>query len=132
MKRGKAVKKPARSKQTERPVNVLPRLAAFLGQEKTYRLHLLKSHWTDIVGETVADHVRPVRMEFRKLFLSADAPVWSNELRYMERKLIDKINAFVCDELVTEIAFCAPRSEYFSARKREEQLPEERKIVPNR
>ena len=132
MKRKQKAKKPALSKRTERPADVMSRLVAFLGQDKTYRLHLLKSHWKDIVGEVAADHVRPVRMDFKKLFLAADAPVWSNELRYMERKLIDKINAFVCDEFVTEISFCSPRSEYFSVKMEEKEEPEEKKILPDR
>ena len=108
MKRGYKVKREARSKRTEGLTQVLPRLFSSMGKdkEKTYRYQLLLNRWEDIVGETVAAHVRPVRMDFRKLFLAADAPVWANELRYMERQMIDKINAFVCDELVTSIAFC--------------------------
>ena len=135
MKRGYKVKREARSKRTEGLTQVLPRLFSSMGKdkEKTYRYQLLLNRWEDIVGETVAAHVRPVRMDFRKLFLAADAPVWANELRYMERQMIDKINAFVCDELVTSIAFCAPRSEYFRApRAEEEALAPEEAVVPIR
>ena len=135
MKRGYKVKREARSKRTEGLTQVLPRLFSSMGKdkEKTYRYQLLLNRWEDIVGETVAAHVRPVRMDFRKLFLAADAPVWANELRYMERQMIDKINAFVCDELVTSIAFCAPRSEYFKAPRAEEEAPApEEAVVPIR
>ena len=135
MKRGYKVKREARSKQTEPLTEVLPRLLSSMGKdkEKTYRYQLLLCHWEDVVGATVAAHVRPVRMDFRKLFLAADAPVWANELRYMERQIIDKINAFVCDELVTSIVFCAPRSEYFKSSQAEKSAssPEE-VIVPIR
>ena len=135
MKRGYKVKREARSKQTEPLTQVLPRLLSSMGKdkEKTYRYQLLLCHWEDVVGATVAAHVRPVRMDFRKLFLAADAPVWANELRYMERQIIDKINAFVCDELVTSIVFCAPRSEYFKSSQAEKSAssPEE-VIVPIR
>ena len=135
MKRGYKVKREARSKRTEGLTQVLPRLFSSMGKdkEKTYRYQLLLNRWEDIVGETVAAHVRPVRMDFRKLFLAADAPVWANELRYMERQMIDKINAFVCDELVTSIAFCAPRSEYFKDPRAEEEAPApEEAVVPIR
>ncbi|MBR1759584.1 MAG: DUF721 domain-containing protein [Schwartzia sp.] len=130
MKNGKDAKRQARSKRTERPFEVFPRLVSFIGQEKTYRIHLLKLHWPDIVGEAVACHVRPVRMDFKKLFLAADAPVWANEFHYMERKIIDRINSFVCDELVTEIVFCSPRSEYFARKAREREAPEETLVIP--
>ena len=135
MKRGYKVKREARSKRTEGLTQVLPRLFSSMGKdkEKTYRYQLLLNRWGDIVGEMVAAHVKPVRMDFRKLFLAADAPVWANELRYMERQMIDKINAFVCDELVTSIAFCAPRSEYFRVPRAEEEAPApEEAVVPIR
>lgn len=135
MKRGYKVKREARSKRTEDLTQVLPRLFSSMGKdkEKTYRYQLLLNRWEDIVGETVVAHVRPVRMDFRKLFLAADTPVWANELRYMERQMINKINAFVCDELVTSIAFCAPRSEYFKAPRAEEEAPApEEAVVPIR
>ena len=135
MKRGYKVKREARSRRTESFAEVLPRLLSSMGKdkEKTYRYQLLLSHWADVVGDMVAAHVRPVRMDFRKLFLAADAPVWANELRYMERQMIDKINAFVCGELVTSIAFCAPRSDDFKVpRESGSAPPADERIVPIR
>lgn len=120
MRRGKAAENSARSKKTERFIDVLPRFVSDLGQEKRYRTQLLIHEWEKIVGSAIASHVRPVRMDFRKLFLAADAPVWANELRYMEREMIDKINAFVCDELVTEIVFCAPREKLCAVERRKQ------------
>ena len=116
MKKGKAAKEEARIRKTERFSDVLPRFVSSFGQEKEYLTHLLFHHWKEIAGPSVALHVRPVRMDFHKLFLASDAPVWANELRYMERKLIDKINAFVCEELVKEICFCTPQEETFAVR----------------
>ena len=117
MKKGKAAKEEARIRKTERFSDVLPRFVSSFGQEKEYLTHLFFHHWKEIAGPSVALHVRPVRMDFHKLFLAADAPVWANELRYMERKLIDKINAFVCEELVKEICFCTPQEETFAVRR---------------
>ena len=121
MKKGKAVKEAARTRKIERFSDILPRFVSSFGQEKEYLVQLLVYHWKEIVGPSIGSHVRPVRMDFHKLFLAADAPVWANELRYMERKLMDKINAFVCQELVKEICFCTPQKETFSARR--EQVP---------
>ena len=129
MKWGKETDDSARAKHTEKVTEILPRFVSSLGQGKTYQTQLLIYYWEKIVGSSIAGHVRPVRMDFRTLFLAADAPVWANELRYMERDLIDKINAFVCEELVKEIKFCSPREKGNVQRyEKEEPLPE--KIVP--
>ena len=102
MKQGKEAEDSARAKQTEKITEILPRFVGSLKQGKAYNTQLLIFHWEEIVGCSIASHVYPVRMDFRTLFLAADAPVWANELRYMERDLIDKINAFVCEEFVKQ------------------------------
>ena len=131
MKWGKEAEDSARAKHTEKITEILPRFVSSLGQEKAYQTQLLIYHWENIVGSSIAGHVRPVRMDFRTLFLAADAPVWANELRYMERDLIDKINNFVCEEFVREIKFCSPREKGNAwQREKEETLPE--KIVPKK
>lgn len=131
MKYGKGAEDSARAKHTEKITEILPRLVSSLGQGKAYQTQLLIYHWEKIVGSSIAGHVRPVRMDFRTLFLAVDAPVWANELRYMERDLIDKINAFVCEELVREIKFCSPKEKGNTRRyEKEEPLPE--KIIPKK
>lgn len=131
MKHGKEAEDSARAKHTEKITEILPRFVASLEQGKAYKTQLLMYHWEEIVGSSIANHVHPVRMDFRTLFLAADAPVWANELRYMERDLIDKINAFVCEEFVKEIKFCSPK-EKRNAWKREEDEPLSEKITPKK
>lgn len=131
MKYGKGAEDSARAKHTEKITEILPRFVSSLGLGKAYQTQLLIYHWEKIVGSSIAGHVRPVRMDFRTLFLAADAPVWANELRYMERDLIDKINAFVCEELIREIKFCSPKEQGNTRRyEKEEPLPE--KIIPKK
>lgn len=131
MKHGKGAEDSARAKHTEKITEILPRFVSSLGQGKAYQTQLLIYNWEKIVGSSIAGHVRPVRMDFRTLFLAADAPVWANELRYMERDLIDKINAFVCEELVREIKFCSSKEkEHVRRYEKEEPLPE--KIIPKK
>lgn len=131
MKYGKGAEDSARAKHTEKITEILPRFVSSLGQGKAYQTQLLIYNWEKIVGSSIAGHVRPVRMDFRTLFLAADAPVWANELRYMERDLIDKINAFVCEELVREIKFCSPK-EQGNARRYEKEEPLPEKIIPKK
>lgn len=131
MKFWKSAEDSARAKQTERITEVLPRFVASLGQGKAYQTQLLIYYWEEIVGSSIASHVRPVRMDFRTLFLVADAPVWANELRYMERELTNKINSFVCEELVKEIRFCSQKDKGNVWRREKEDSPPE-KISPGK
>ncbi len=129
MKWGKEADNSARARRTENIKNVLPRFMISLGQGKSYQTQLFMYHWDEIVGNSIASHVSPVRMDFHTLLLTADAPVWANELRYMERDLIDKINAFVCEELVKEIRFCSPKDKAVM-RRRESEEPDPEPIEP--
>ena len=125
MKWEKEADNSARARRTENIKNVLPRFMISLGQGKSYQTQLFMYHWNEIVGDSIANHVSPVRMDFHTLFLTADAPVWANELRYMERELIDKINAFVCEELVKEIRFCYPKEKVATRRRTNEEITSE-------
>lgn len=83
----------------------LPRFLSSFAGKKKYQENFVFFHWADIVGDVLAAHVQPVRLDFHTLFLAADAPVWANELTYMRGTLRDKINGYVGEELVREIRF---------------------------
>lgn len=100
-----------RSKKTERCGDLMPQIMQFLHCEKEYQKQCVFHFWEKIVGRDIAAHVRPARMDFRTLYLSADAPAWANQLRYMEGEIIERINAFACADLVREIRFGTPRRE---------------------
>ena len=95
----------ARTKTTESLQAILPRDVSNMKGKKQFQMHVAFYNWEKIVGPQIAKHVKPVRMDFRTLFLYADAPAWAAQLRYMERDLIDKINAYVATELVTSIRY---------------------------
>ena len=95
----------ARTKTTENLQAILPRLIETMKGKKQFQMHMVFYAWEKIVGPQIAIHVKPVRMDFRTLFLYADAPAWAAQLRYMERELIDKINAYVATELVISIRY---------------------------
>ncbi|MGP1366235.1 MAG: DUF721 domain-containing protein [Schwartzia sp. (in: firmicutes)] len=97
----------ARTRTAETVGEFLPRFLHSFAGKKKYQEHLVFLRWPDIVGEMLAAHVKPVRFDFRTLFLCADAPVWAQELQYMLGTLRDKINGYVGAELVREIRFGA-------------------------
>ena len=89
----------------EKVTDILPRMLQSFGQKKKYKEYLLFFYWERIVGEAIAGHVHPVRLSFHTLLLAADAPAWADTLKYMQKEIIDKINAFVCERLVMDLRF---------------------------
>lgn len=71
-----------------------------------YRRQLVIARWPEIVSPTVSDHAVPYQFSFDTLVVSAE-PVWANQLEYLKRQLIDKINAYTCGETVKDIRFNA-------------------------
>lgn len=67
--------------------------------------HMVLQYWPKIVGKSIAANVFPVKLEFKKLFLNASHPAWANQLTYMKRDLIEKINSYMGEFLVEEIIF---------------------------
>jgi hypothetical protein len=60
-----------------------------LGLEDTHWLAVLEDEWQKIVGDAVAKHSRPGRMEKKKLTVFVDSSVWLNELlRYGRQQML--------------------------------------------
>ena len=85
---------------------ILPELFRSLGLKKQYSGHMISFYWDRIVGPDIARHIRPVRVSFQTLFLTAKSSVWANQLMLMQTEIIQKINAFVGEFCVKEIRFC--------------------------
>ena len=43
--------------------------------------------WTEAVGEAVALHVKPVKLDGTKLVVEVDDPAWATQLRFLETTL---------------------------------------------
>ena len=53
----------------------------------------LFSRWTDAVGEAVAGHARPVKLEGDRLLVEVDEPGWATQLRFLEGDVIERLRA---------------------------------------
>lgn len=63
-----------------------------LGLEDTHWISVLDEEWQAIVGEAVAKHTRPGRMEKKKLTVFVDSSVWLNELiRYGRQQILSNL-----------------------------------------
>lgn len=57
------------------------------------------SRWRSIVGDAVADHVIPKRLEKRRLVVEVDDPMWATQLRFLEPKVLSTLREHVGDEV---------------------------------
>ena len=61
--------------------------------------------WPTIVGDRIAQVTRAERFEGGKLFVKVDHAPWRNELTFLKKELIAKINSTMNEEVVQEIVF---------------------------
>ncbi len=59
----------------------------------------LFSQWRDIVGDTIADHVTPKRLEKRVLTVEVDDPAWATQLKFLEAQLLSTLRTKAGDEV---------------------------------
>lgn len=49
--------------------------------------------WDEAVGDAVARHVQPVRLDGDRLVVEVDDPAWATQLRFLEATLIERLTA---------------------------------------
>jgi predicted nucleic acid-binding Zn ribbon protein len=64
-----------------------------LGAESTTAITGVFGEWPKIVGEQVAQHVTPIKLERGRLIVEVDDPSWATQMRFLEPQLIEKLNA---------------------------------------
>ena len=64
-----------------------------LGAESSTAITGVFGEWPKIVGEQVAQHVTPIKLERGRLIVEIDDPSWATQMRFLEPQLIEKLNA---------------------------------------
>jgi predicted nucleic acid-binding Zn ribbon protein len=63
------------------------------------------SLWEDIVGEKMADHTKPVRINERILYVEVDDPLWLTQLKYMKVDILNKIDMRIKKGVFKDVRF---------------------------
>lgn len=84
---------------------VLQNLLKNLGLEKRMKEQEVIINWEKIVGNNIAENTKPFKIEGAKLFLKVKSSAWRNELFYLKKELISKLNDSAKQELVKDIIF---------------------------
>jgi len=61
------------------------------------------SDWERLVGEVIASHTRPKRIENGVLVLEVDDPAWASEMEWMSEELLRRITTNANTEEITQI-----------------------------
>jgi len=62
-------------------------LASLKGGDRSTTVTVF-SRWTELVGEAVAAHVTPLRLDGGTLVVEVDDPAWATQLKFLERDLL--------------------------------------------
>jgi predicted nucleic acid-binding Zn ribbon protein len=70
----------------------LTRLLASLGSDDAASVKGVFGAWTQLVGDAVAEHVQPVKLDQATLVVEVDDPHWATEIRFLSASLCEKIS----------------------------------------
>ncbi|HMM22578.1 MAG TPA: DUF721 domain-containing protein [Selenomonadales bacterium] len=107
--------------------NVLPKTLKQLGLINQFKAESVTLNWRQMVGEEIAAHTRPGRVRRGILNVSANNAVWAHHLSTLKEEIMDKINAFMGEKVVTEIKFQAG---YFQKDQNENNIENPEPPVP--
>jgi hypothetical protein len=92
------------SDNSENPDSDLdPKTESRLGDELNRLLHSLGSPnldtvsgvfglWNDLVGDQVAQHVTPIKLDRGRLLIEVDDPAWSTHMKFLERDICTQLS----------------------------------------
>jgi predicted nucleic acid-binding Zn ribbon protein len=96
---------PTKSRSASSLADALRQLLRSLGIETKVKQNLAAASWPKIVGEGVAKVSAVDRVENGILFVKVESSSWRNELVFMRRDIIKKMNSFLGDEVIVDIRF---------------------------
>jgi len=82
------------------------RTIASLGLSRKIEEYTAMELWPVIVGERIANVASAERFQEGKLYVHVTRAPWRNELVFLKKEIIAKINATMGKEIVRDIIFC--------------------------
>ena len=87
---------------------VLDRLVKARGWQRQTAEATVFADWPKVVGEEVAGHCRPVKLEGGELTIEAESTAWATQLRLLAGRLLAGIARQVGDNVVTRLHVHGP------------------------
>jgi len=76
-----------------------------LGLDGVALAHRVGAQWSEIVGEQIAAHCRPLGIRAGVLELEVDSPVWSQQLQLRKTDLLAKLEEHLGPDAPRELRF---------------------------
>ncbi len=77
---------PGEGRLVRRLSEVVPSAMAKLGLAQRFRESVLQDHWSEVMGEFVAAHTRPVGLQRNILTVEVDHSAWLHEMTLFHKK----------------------------------------------
>ncbi len=100
-----AGKQEERNGKLEQAGDIFPAMLKTLSWGNKFRQQMVLHQWDKIVGKDIAAHAKPVKLEYKRLFIRTTHPAWAEQLKYMAQALKTKINAYAGEKVVQELVF---------------------------
>lgn len=83
----------------ERAGSILTPAIKRLGIEEDVRLQRIKNDWDAIFNKPLSLHMSPSRLLEGELFLTADSPIWMQQLNFCRKEIIGKLAVYGVREI---------------------------------
>ncbi len=80
--------------------------------DKKLKGYQVINYWEEVVGEEIAQHSQPTKIQDQTLFLRVKSNVWANELNLRKGELIQKFNLKAGEEMISDIRFKVQPSQF--------------------
>lgn len=81
----------------------LDRLVRHLGGPSVDAMTMLFERWSEVVGDAMGAHSRPISLRAGVLVVAVDDPAWATEIRFLEAALKVRLNTALHDAAVSAI-----------------------------
>lgn len=96
----------------ERDPQMLSKLAGSIAKSRGWSTKVAEGmvfgRWSGVVGEDIASHATPVKLENGVLSIAAESTAWATQLRMLQSQILAKINAAVGQGVVTSVRISGP------------------------
>ena len=82
---------------------VVDRLVQGMGAPSASAFAAVFSKWSDLVGEQIAAHAKPLSLHDGRLLVGVEEPGWATQLRWLETDLLRRLEEACGDDVVTSI-----------------------------
>lgn len=89
----------------EKVKSVLERLIENLGLSVAFQEQRAIDVWDEVVGNEIRMNTSPQKVKNGILYVSVNSPIWAQELQFVKRQIIEKINQTLKANLIRDIVF---------------------------